>query len=56
MSEEYKILPLPPKYVTGANNPLIRPMSEKAARAWLASYDAWVALWNRHERDQALPL
>jgi hypothetical protein len=31
-------------------------MSRSDAEYWLASYNAWAELWNRHERDRSLPL
>jgi len=46
-------LPLPPKYTKLGT---AFPMSERAARVWLNSYDKWVDLWNKHEKDSKLPL
>jgi hypothetical protein len=32
------------------------PMTVADAKHWIASYNAWVEVWNRHERDRDLPL
>ena len=32
------------------------PMTEDEAIYWVNSYNAWVEVWNRHERDRNLPL
>ena len=48
-------LPRPPRNAVRLGREVFS-MSEQAARAWLASYDEWVDLWNKHERDINLPL
>jgi len=47
-------LPLPT-----TNNKLTRgllPMTRTEAERWITSYNAWVDLWNEHERSPDLPL
>jgi hypothetical protein len=45
-------LPMPPRN----RYRLSKPMLVTEARYWIASYNAWVAIWNRHERDTNLEL
>jgi hypothetical protein len=51
-------LPLPSKYFSAKLHPgpAFTPMSRREAEFWLASYNAWIAVWNRHERSKNLPL
>jgi hypothetical protein len=48
-------LPLPPRchWYKGRT---FEPMSRAEAERWIASHNAWVETWNRHERDRGLPL
>jgi hypothetical protein len=33
-----------------------QPMTVADARRWIASYNAWVEVWNKHELSHDLPL
>jgi hypothetical protein len=48
-------LPLPPKSQWGHGRSYV-PMTRAEAEYWIASHNAWVEVWNRHERSHDLPL
>jgi hypothetical protein len=48
--------PMPPKSFKRSGLCTIHPMSLSDAEYWVASYDKWVDLWNKHERSRDLPL
>lgn len=49
------VLPFPPKVVRRAQY-RVEPMTRDCALAWIASYNAFVRLWNRMEADRKSPL
>jgi hypothetical protein len=52
-TKKYPCAPLPPRSIMGAPHKLMT-MSE--VEHWAASYNDWVALWNKHEKSRDLPL
>lgn len=53
-SPQLTYMPTPPPSV--AKKLRAEPMTVREADYWIGSYNAWVALWNKHERSTDLPL
>src|SRR5262245_30634952 len=55
MVDDDIFLPLPPASFRRKRDGF-RPMTEAEAVRWIASYNAWVTIWNKHEGSRDLPL